>query len=272
MPGRDWQNLVTTDFAGLDPERTVALLPLAATEQHGPHLPLSTDRVIVDGVVGAACADLPDDLTVLVLPTQAVGESLEHRDFRGTLTLRAETLIGAWCEIGAGVARSGVRKLALVNSHGGQPQIVDIVALRLRADHGMLVARVNTYALGVPEGLFGDDERAFGYHAGAVETALMRHLAPALVRDEAVAFFPSAARTIAARHERLGAEGMRGERAGLGWMAQDLNPAGAMGDARAGDAARGAAVLAHMAERLRGALIDLGRFPLAELKPGPNPS
>jgi creatinine amidohydrolase len=261
-----WEDLTTTDFATIDCERTIALLPVAAVEQHGPHLPLGTDRIIAEALAGQALNDAPADLAVLQLPTLAVGDSTEHTAFAGTLSINAEALIAIWAQIGADVARSGVRKLAIINSHGGQPQIVDIVAQRLRAEHRMLVARINSYALGVPDGLFTESEQTYGYHGGALETSLMLHLAPTLVRQDAIADFPSGAETIAARSARLGAEGEPGARVGIGWQIQDLNPDGACGDARDADAARGAGLFEHMATCVNDVLNDMGRFPLSDLR------
>ena len=103
-----------------------------ATEQHGPHLPLSVDTDIVDGVVAAALPHLPADLPALFLPTQAIGFSPEHTRFAGTLTLKADTLVRVWTEIGEAVAASGVKKLVLLNSHGGQVGALDLVARDLR--------------------------------------------------------------------------------------------------------------------------------------------
>src|SRR4051812_31295557 len=112
---RFWADLTTTDFAQLDPARTVAVLPLGATEQHGPHLPLDVDRAIVEGIVAAALPQVASDVPVLVLPAQAVGYSPEHSAFDGTLTLPYEAVLATWLAIGEGVARAGVRKLLLFN-------------------------------------------------------------------------------------------------------------------------------------------------------------
>ena len=123
-----WAELNTRDFAALDPARTVAVLPLGATEQHGPHLPLSVDTVLVDGVVNAALGHLAATDPVLVLPTQALGLSTEHTAFAGTLHLSPQTLIQLWCDIGASVARAGVKKLLMFNAHGGNVGLMDVVA------------------------------------------------------------------------------------------------------------------------------------------------
>ena len=142
---RFWAELSTRDFAALDPATAVAVLPLGATEQHGPHLPLCVDSMLADGIVAAALPMLGAELPVLFLPTQQIGLSPEHARFPGTLTLSAGTLIRMWKEIGACVARAGVRKLVLFNAHGGHVGAMDIVARELRAEQGLIVLSVSWF-------------------------------------------------------------------------------------------------------------------------------
>ncbi len=137
LPRRYWQDMTTVEVAALDHARAIALLPVAAIEQHGPHLPLAVDATINRGVLEHALTLMPDDLPVTILPALPIGKSDEHGAFPGTLSLSAETLIRLWSEVGDSVARAGVRKLVLFNSHGGQPQILDVVASGLRARHAM---------------------------------------------------------------------------------------------------------------------------------------
>lgn len=257
-----WQEFTTADFAGLDPERTIALLPVGAVEQHGPHLPLVTDSCIVEGIVARTLALLPARARVLVLPTQAVGDSAEHGAFSGTLSLSPELLIQAWSEIGAAARRAGLRKLVILNSHGGQPQIVDIVAQKLRLDHAMLVVKVNSFALGVPPGLFDPGELRHGIHGGALETSLMLHLRPDLVRLDKAADFKPLSLDLAEDFERLGP----GRQARFAWAIQDLHPAGACGNAAAADAEHGRRLLEHLAGALVEILAEVERFPLANLR------
>lgn len=258
LPCGNWQDLRTTDFARVDPQRTVAVLPVAAVEQHGPHLPLGTDAFINEGVLDAALRRLPSGASVLRLPPLPVGDSLEHTAFPGTLSADLEPLLGLWLAIGRSVARAGVRKLVIFNSHGGQKAHVDQAALRLRVAHGMLVVRAHSFALGQPPGLFEADELAHGLHGGAVETSLMLHLRPELVRTEAIADFPSIGRALAARGGVLGVE----KPIGLAWMAQDLHPSGACGDPRQASADKGARLLDHLADRLAQLLGDVAEQPL----------
>ncbi|MFQ3622164.1 MAG: creatininase family protein [Acetobacteraceae bacterium] len=245
MPARLWHDLTWREFAALDPSRTLALLPIAATEQHGPHLTVSVDTTINRGVVRAAMALVGESVDLLVLPTQAVGVSVEHDRFPGSLSLRPETALAAWEEIGACVARSGVRRLLLLNSHGGQPQIAEIVCRRLRIAHRMFAATVMWNRLIALGDLVAGDELRFGIHAGQVETALMLALAPGRVRRERLRAFPNAT----ASWDGL-AHLRRGGAVAFGWQAQDLNPDGAVGDAAAATAELGEAVLARAAAAL----------------------
>lgn len=260
-----WHDLRTTDFARVDPQRTIALLPVSATEQHGPHLPLSTDAVINEGIVRAALDRLPPESSVLVLPALTVGDSLEHSAFPGTLSADLEALLSLWLAVGRGVARAGVRKLVIFNSHGGQRALVDQAALRLRVEHAMLVVRAHSFGLGMPAGLFDVDELAHGLHGGAMETSLMLHLRPDLVRREALLNFVSAGVAMAARGGLLGIE----KPIGIGWMTQDLHPSGACGDTTQASADKGATLLQHAASRLVQLLDEVARQPLpADLLPG----
>lgn len=258
-PTRRWQDLPWTAFPSL-PADTVAVLPVAATEQHGPHLPVSVDRTINEGVVARALELLPDALPVLVLPTQAVGLSVEHIRFPGTLTLSAETLIALWTEIGESVARAGIRKLVLLNSHGGQPQVVDIVCRRLRARAGMFAVACMWSRLGKPDGLVGATEARHGIHGGFVETSMMLHLAPDRVDMAKAQDFRS--RWIARENEYsvLVPEGA----VGFGWEAQDLHPAGALGDASIATAEAGAQFVEHAAARLATLLREVHGLDLDE--------
>jgi creatinine amidohydrolase len=272
-PRRYWQDMTTGEFAALDGAHAIALLPVGAIEQHGPHLPVSTDACINQGVLARALELMPGDLPVTVLPMLPVGKSNEHLGFPGTLTLSAETLIRVWTEVGESVARADVRKLVLFNSHGGQPQIMDIVARDLRVRLGMLVVAYSWYAGGLPSGLFDQDEIRHGIHAGAIETSMMLHLRPDLVRMDLAAEFRPLMTDLAPDYRHLSPTG-----AGrLAWMAQDLHPSGACGDATDADAGRGRALVDHAAQILVELLVEIDRYPLERLRsrratPGEDPS
>ena len=267
LPRRYWHEMTSADFQAVDPERWLAVLPVGAVEQHGPHLPLMVDAAINHGLVTRALARTPDHLPVTVLPMTWVGRSEEHLDYPGTLTHTAETLRRVWYEIGASVARAGVRKLLIFNSHGGQLQVMQIVARQLRIDHDMFVAAVSWPQLGLPDGLIDAGERRHGIHAGAVETSLMLALHPEQVRmDQAGDFVPLTRR---AGNDFPLLMGLGA--AGFGWQAQDLDPSGAAGNAEVADAATGDAVLDHVAGRLAALFEEMVRYPLANLADGPAP-
>ncbi len=267
-PSRFWADLTTRHFAQLDPARTVAVLPVAAIEQHGPHLPLSVDTTLVDGVVQAALPHLAADASVLFLPTQQVGFSPEHIRFPGTLTLSSETLVRVWTELGACVARSGVKKLLLFNSHGGQVSLMDIVARTLRTEHDLLVYSANWFSLPLGEALdpFSAEEHRFGIHAGDVETSMMLALRPQTVDMAQARHFHSTSQDRAAQYPILG----NGKSAKFGWQMQDYNPAGAAGNAAAATADKGQALVDAAGLQLARLLGELADLPLATLVDGPS--
>src|SRR5438132_5986405 len=173
LPKREWAEMTWADFTAANTGRWIAVLPLAAIEQHGPHLPLGVDSFIAEAYLARVRALIPAEVPVTFLPVQKIGQSDEHVAFPGTLTLSAATVIRAWTEIAEGVARAGVRKLVLVTSHGGNVAAMDIVARDLRVRLAMLVVTVGWHRFGYPDGTFDADERRHGIHGGDVETSLM---------------------------------------------------------------------------------------------------
>ena len=271
-PSRFWADLSTQDFAQLissgQAERTIAVLPVAATEQHGPHLPLNVDTVLVDGVVAAALPHLAPELKVYFLPTQAIGLSPEHAPFPGTLTLKAETILRLWTDIAESVATAGIKKLLIFNSHGGQVSVMDLVARDLRARLGMLVYSASWFNLPLLDAkgrdvgtLFSADEHRFGIHAGDIETSMMLALAPAHVDMAQAQNFASTSQQRAQRFDILG----NGKSAKLGWQMQDYNTAGAVGNAAAATTEKGRALVEAAGRSLAKLLAEIDRLPLSTL-------
>lgn len=261
-PRRYWHELTSPEFEALDKDRTVAVLPVAAIEQHGPHLPVYVDACINQGLVQRMLDFLPEEASVLVLPMMPVGKSNEHIQFPGTLTLSAETLGHLWYEIGESVARAGIRKLVIFNSHGGQPQVVQIVQRELRVKHKMMVTSLSWPALGMPEGMFSANERRNGIHAGDVETSMLLHLRPDLVQMDKAQNFRTVMEEIDGRFEKLTILGG----VSVGWQVQDLNPLGAAGDASIATAEKGKAVVDLVAQNFAKLLGEIADYPLTLLR------
>jgi creatinine amidohydrolase len=255
-----WGEFPSSAFEAIDPDVTIAVLPVAAIEQHGPHLPVSTDTAIMQGMLEVAFARLPDDLDVRFLPVQAIGKSDEHIRQPGTLTLPPGSLIDAWTEIGASVARTGIRKLVVINSHGGNEELIGIVARQLRARFDMLAVKTSWEKLGLPVGLFSEVETKQGIHGGDLETSLMLHLQPELVDMTKARNFASSFARAAEAFELLRPTGPQA----FAWLAADLNDAGVVGDASAATAEKGRLVAEYQAERFVRLLQDVRKARLSD--------
>ena len=257
-----WQYLTTVDAARAAARDPVVILPLAAIEQHGPHLPLSTDLDIGMGLLASAFRHLPDDFPAWVLPPQAVGTSREHVRFAGTLSLEPATLASVIRECGGALARCGVRRLLVSNSHGGNRAAVDAAGLRLREEQGLLVVKVNYFSLPRPQSVdLPETEWRHGLHGGAVETALMLHLRPDLVRTNELGDARSIGHELDETLQRLRPEGP----VSFSWLAGDLNPSGAVGNARLADAVMGERLVTHYGAALADAIRDARAFPIDRL-------
>jgi len=253
-----WGEYASREFEGLDPARTIAILPIAATEQHGPHLPVTVDSAINRGMLETLCRLLPDDIDIRILPVQEIGKSNEHIRHPGTLTLPAGVLIEAWTELGLSVARTGIRKLVFVNSHGGNDEVMGIVARELRVRANMLAVKAAWSRLGRPPGLFSEREAKFGIHGGDAETSLMLHFRPDLVDMSRTGDFRSVAEDDEQRFTHLRPTGFTA----YAWLAGDLNSGGAVGEAHLASAEKGRQAAQFSAQRFVELLRDVQAAPL----------
>ena len=233
----DWQDYRAPEWQAVDPMNTTAILPTAAIEQHGPHLPVGSDTIINEGLLDLLRQKCPADLDLRILPVQQVGKSNEHLWAAGTLTLTAPTALAVWTEIGLSVARAGVRKLVILNSHGGNVDLMSIVGRELRVQAGMLVVKLGWGAFGVPEAMYSAQETTYGIHGGDVETSLVLAFRPDTVDRAAAQDFRSSAETSAI--SPIGPVSQA-------WIASDLNPHGVVGEAHLATAAKGHATADKM--------------------------
>ena len=261
IPPRDWIDIHWPDIAATGPSRWIAVLPLAATEQHGPHLPVGTDIMIGEAYLARVRELLPATLPATFLPLQPVGISTEHIDYPGTLTLPTDVALKEWMAIGEDVARSGIRKLVIVTSHGGNSAAMSLVAQDLRAQHGLLAVTTGWSRFGAPEGLFSAEELRHGIHGGAVETSIMLAKYPQHVRNNEIADFRPASIAMEKDFRQLSAH----RPAPFAWQAQDLHPSGAAGDATLASAEKGQRLLDHGARAFCELLADVDNFDVKTL-------
>lgn len=272
LPYPFWSDLTTKQFAELaaspDVARLVAVLPVAAIEQHGPHLPLNVDALIVDGVIKAALPHLSSP--ALFLPTQKISLSTEHIGFAGTLTLSPQTVMALWMAIGASVARTGIKKLVLLNSHGGNVGLMDVVARELRTAHNLIVYHTSWYNLPLVDPGTGEDlntlfsphEHRFGVHAGEIETSMMLALRPDLVDMSLAENFHSTSQDRAEKYAILG----NGKSAKFGWQMQDYNAKGAAGNALQATADKGHRLIDAAGKSLAALLAEVSDLPLSTIR------
>ncbi|MDD9926300.1 MAG: creatininase family protein [Rhodospirillaceae bacterium] len=251
-----WADLKAPAFRAL-PNDVVAVLPVGATEQHGPHLPVSVDRDLVDAVAAQCLTRLGDDQNVLILPTIAVSKSGEHDRHPGTLSLSADTLLATLRDIGASVSQAGVERLVLFNGHGGNTAVLDIVARDLRMAHGLIVATCSWFGFAEYEGLIDDGALAHDLHAGDIETSAMLAARPGLVDMVKARNFDTETQYWEAENRFTG---LSAQPARPGWIIDDLNSEGACGDASAATAEKGSRLLESAARNFALFLAEFAVF------------
>lgn len=253
---RFWIQLSASTFADGALVDGVAVLPLGATEQHGPHLPLSTDSSIAQGMVHAVVSRLPEASKVLFLPVMEVSNSVEHTDMPGTLSLGRDLTFKLIMELARSVHRAGVRKLVIINAHGGNVGVMVDASHAIRAELSMLCVATNWMRLGLPDGVIEPHQKALDIHGGQLETSIMLALQPDRVAMEKAEKFTSLQDDLTKDHDLLRAYGP----VGFGWMGSDLNPSGALGNASKASAADGKAIIAHQGEQMVRLLAEVERF------------
>ncbi|AMW29535.1 MULTISPECIES: creatininase family protein [Oscillatoriales] len=255
-PHRFFPYLTWTEIAEMpDRENTVIIQPIGAIEQHGPHLPLIVDAAIATAVTGKALEKLDRTIPAYALSTLYYGKSNEHWHFPGTITLTSETLMSVLMEVGESIYRAGFRKLVFVNAHGGQPQILEMVARDLHQQHEdfmvfpLFVWRVPHIA----KELFSPEELELGIHAGDIETSVMLSILPDVVRREKVVReFPHGLPS----DSLLSMEG----KLPFAWVTRDLSASGVLGDATAATEDKGTRLLESVVDSWVKAIADIYKF------------
>jgi creatinine amidohydrolase len=250
---RNFAYLNWKQVGALSREDTLLVLPTAAIEQHGHHLPLATDTLINNLLLGRALEKLPADLPVYALPPVQYGKSNEHIGFPGTLSVSANTFMAVLRDLGASLASGGFRKLVLYNTHGGNTALIDVMARDLRAEFGL-----RSFALHGSGGIsftgLSEQERAYGFHAGEVETALLLAATPQLVDKTAytVNYIADAAKPELLLPENAAAT--------FAWLTRDIAASGVLGDPRPATAENGERWIAEAASRIANALLAMAKY------------
>ncbi|MCY0148394.1 creatininase family protein [Hoeflea sp. G2-23] len=239
----------------------IAILPLGAHEQHGPHLPFETDALIAESIARRLAEAAPSSVRVELLPVEPVGYSIEHMDVPGTRTLAFDEAVNRWIGIAESCAARGIRRLLLLNAHGGNSPLLTIVATEARVRFNMLAVATSWTRFGVPADIITPAEKSLDIHAGDIETSVMLALRPDLVRREALRDFPSRQAEYIDRFTHLRAYGPHA----FGWKMSDLNKDGAAGNASQASAAKGEAIIAHAVGGLCDLLIDMASFETDDL-------
>ena len=268
LPPHDWTDIHWPDISGTGPARWIAVLPLAATEQHGPHLPVGTDVMITQAYLARVRELLPDGIPATFLPLQPVGISTEHIGYPGTLTLPLDIALKTWMALGESVARAGIKKLVMVTSHGGNSAAMTLVAQDLRAQHGLLAVTTGWSRFGAPEGLFSGEELRHGIHGGAVETSIMLARYPEAVRTNKIADFHPSSVAMEKEYRWLSTQ----RPAPFAWQTQDLHSSGGVGNATSASAEKGERLLAHGARAFCELLAEVDNFDVKRLLAGPDRS
>lgn len=234
----------------------IAVLPLGAHEQHGPHLPFETDTLIAGGLVARLIKALPPGLPVTFLPVEPVGYSIEHMDVPGTKTLAFDEAVNRWLGIADELRAKGIRKLVLLNAHGGNSPLMTIVATEARVRFDMLVVATSWTRFGQPEGWISPEDKEIDIHGGDIETSAMLALYPDRVNMAKAEAFGSRQADFARTYKHLRAYG----RHAFGWKMSDLNEKGVAGNAAAATAERGEALVAHAVNGIIELLEDVAQF------------
>ncbi len=255
-PDRDYAQMSDADIRAADTSDWIAVLPLGAHEQHGPHLPFETDTIIASGIACALAGNLPKKLSVTFLPTEPVGYSIEHMDFEGSQTLSFDEAVDRWVVVGEKLVSQGITKLMILNAHGGNSPLMTVVATELRVRFNMFCVATSWTRFIVAGDVVSHEEKAFGIHGGDIETSVVLALQPEQVKMELAENFDSFQETLTHDYKHLRAYGPHA----FGWKAQDLNAAGVNGDASSATVAKGEALIAQAVNGLTELLEEMDRF------------
>ena len=217
----------------LPKEETLIILPTAAIEQHGHHLPLATDTLLNNLSVGKALEMLEPEYHIYALAPVCYGKSNEHLGYPGTISMSASTYMAVIHDIASSLHSGGFRKLVLINSHGGNSALNEVMAREIRAEFGMRVFSMGAGGGYKAEGM-SEQERKYGFHANEGETSLLLYATPDLVHTDKYT-----ANYIARVDDPPSLISPENGACNYAWLTRDIAPSGVMGDPSGSTAEKG---------------------------------
>lgn len=243
-----WKDLISETIASLDKEKSVVLLPISAIEQHGSHLPVGTDAMILEGLLKKFAAEKEFEENVLIAPQLFVGKSNEHMDFCGTMTFTAKTLYAIVEELVDSIVKSGFQKVILTNSHGGNTDLLNLISRDLRIKYRIEIYVVDWWFTSFWNDIMAEEkesESPYGvFHACELETSLMMALAPETVAKECITDETPDQMFEGKRYITLYGP------VNMGWRTKDVTKSGVIGTPSCASAEKGEKFLAYATDRL----------------------
>ena len=255
--GKAWQErflprLTTTQIEELPKEQSLVILPVGAVEQHGPHLPVFTDTLLAETVLEEACHHLPEESPIWLLPVLPYGKSNEHSGRPGTFSLSSSTLQAVIMDLAKSVEASGFKRLLIFTTHGGNNDLLNLMAREVRLETGLIVFRLNIGGLEMDAKLLGEKEKVFGIHAGDYETSLILASYPDWVqKDRLTAEFPKQLEETP--HFRF-------QNGTFAWTIDDVSASGVLGDARRATSEKGREIYLQHGKHLARILMEMVKF------------
>ncbi|GAE33133.1 creatininase family protein [Halalkalibacter akibai] len=257
-----WQELFlprlsTKQVTELPKDKGVVVLPIGAIEQHGPHLPVYTDTLIAEGLLTTAFEQLSQEDQVWMLPPLPYGKSTEHVNHPGTFTLSSQTLQQVILDIGSSVKASGFRRIVLFNTHGGNNDLLNMIARELRIETELMVFRMNGMDFKAEiASLFSPEELSYGIHGGDVETSLI------LAIEENWVEMALAPKEFYDYEHALDIKGGPY----VAWVMDDLSNSGISGNATEATKEKGIEILLRLGSKIASTLQVISSFEMRDLK------
>lgn len=242
-----WAELTYKQIAELGNRNAWALLPIGSIEQHGPHLPVGTDSLLLKEILRLALEKYKPGFPVVVLPILEFGKSIEHRDYPGTVSFSTRTMLAILDDFASSLTSANIKRLAIINSHGGNTALINGYLLDLRSNYNIEVIAIHLSTI------YRNVEREFKdmigdfFHACGLETSLALSLFPEFVNMSEV---PTAHDDDPSKFHRL--ISLR-DKVSMGWSAREISSSGAIGQPWLANAEVGE----KLADKITSALVDV---------------